>query len=156
PVPLSATLETPPPLLVTVSVVVFDPIADGVNVTCALVAMPGPSTVATGAPTVNCAASPPLMASGALSVIGNPLVLVMVTGIVPSEPRNTVPKSNGDGESAIDAAWIVTEYGNDPAQPCASVAVTVKVNVDAAVGVPNSTPAPENVKPVGIAPDEIE
>jgi hypothetical protein len=47
---------------------------------------------------------------------------------------------------------IANEYTRLPVQLYASAACTVKVNVPDALGVPDSTPAVLNVKPVGNVP----
>ena len=64
----------------------------------------------------------------------------------------TGPKSSGDGCALSVAARIVTVNGAVPAQPTASVAWTVNVNVDATVGIPDTTPPLETVRPVGGVP----
>ena len=55
------------------------------------------------------------------------------------------------------ALLITTVYGCEPVALTASVAVIVKLNVPAALGVPFKTPVDAvKVMPVGIAPDETE
>jgi len=57
------------------------------------------------------------------------------------------------GESVIvGGALIVTVYCPLPVKPCASVAVTVKVNVPTVVGVPESVPLLASVSPGGGVP----
>ncbi len=49
-------------------------------------------------------------------------------------------------------AATISAYARVPAQPFASVALTVKLNVPLAVGVPASAPAPDRFSPFGSAP----
>jgi hypothetical protein len=60
-----------------------------------------------------------------------------------------VPLGSEPGDTVIDAQVAVMWYCKLPAQPTWSVAVTVKVNAPAAVGVPEITPAELIVRPVG-------
>ena len=108
PLPFSATLAAPPALLVTFSVAFFAPMVVGVNVTCTVVDTSEPSVVVPSVPSENCPPSPVIV--GVFSVIGNPLVFVMVTGVAPCDPRNTVTESTGEGVNPRDAPRIETEY----------------------------------------------
>ena len=56
------------------------------------------------------------------------------------------------GERVIVGQATVSEYARVPAQPLASVAVTVKLNAPVTVGVPKSVPPAVSVKPFGKAP----
>ena len=155
-VAVSGTPARPPALLTIVSVALLAPMVVGVNVTDAVVVAPAASVTVPGAPTENCAASVPVIASGVASVTGKPLRLVMVSCSDPCEPRNAVPRSSGDGVPVIVAATIDTEYEDVAKQPRVSVACTVKLNVAATDGVPKRTPAGEKVSPVGGAPAVME
>ena len=51
-----------------------------------------------------------------------------------------MPPGRVEGESVMPAQLTVMEYAWSPVQPAASVAVTVKVEVPTAVGVPERRP----------------
>jgi hypothetical protein len=53
----------------------------------------------------------------------------------------------------IVGQFIVTWYCCEPVQPELSVANSVNVYVPDAVGVPDKTPADDNVNPVGSVPE---
>jgi hypothetical protein len=77
------------------------------------------------------------------------LAVIVCSGyIVPAIPSGSV-----GGEIAIGPLPTATVYARLPVHPLASVAVTVKVYLPGAVGVPQSVPL-ENTRPAGGAPDE--
>src|SRR5437016_2313353 len=156
PEPFNVRLVDPPAVLVMFNVAVFAPNEVGVNVTSAVVDAPAASVAVAGRPAENCAEPVPVIGNGVPSVTVKPLLLVIVTVRDAGDPFGTAPKSTGFGVAVTCAARIGTEYDALPAQPSASAAWTVKLNVAAAVGEPESTPPVESVSPVGTAPAEIE
>ena len=138
----------------TFNVAFCTPPAIGVKVTVAVVEAPAFSDVDAGAPTENRAASGPVTVNGVDSTTGDALTLVSVTVWFALVETGTTPKLTGDGDAVttIGAGTIVTVNGALPLHPLAVVACTVKVNVPAALGGPEITPAALNVKPVGSVP----
>src|SRR5580765_7244179 len=125
------------------------PAAAGVNVIGTVVDAPGGRAVATGEPAVNCAE--PLTANGGSRVIAKPLPLVTVIFDVAGAPAGTTPKLR-----LVDAVNVAaatpTAKDASPEQPFASVARIVALNEPGAVGMPDTVPAAEIIRPVGSAP----
>jgi hypothetical protein len=92
--------------------------------------------------------------NGVDSTTGDTPTLVSVTVWFALAETGTNPKLTGDGDAVttIGAGRTVIVNGALPLHPLAVAACTVNVNVPAALGVPEITPASLKVKPGGSVP----